>query len=150
MSPLLIALLLFAMFVALIPVRRLAAAGWSAGSLFTTWTFYSLGLFAGLRFPGLASFVLPVLVVAFVLPFVAGPERLARLLGRRQRLPVVIDVTPRPAPGLAAPPAPVDRSGAAAGPAAASDASQAPDGRPSQRWVPGRPGRTRRPPEEER
>jgi hypothetical protein len=151
MPPALVAMLLIVMLAALIPVRRLSLAGWSTGTLFTTWVLYSVGLFVGLRFPGVSRFVLPVLLVAFVLPFVAGPERLTRLFGRRR--PPVINVTPPPRPGLAEPaPAPMPKP--SAGEEAAGDAAAASSGassaRPSQRWVPGRPGRTRRPPEEER
>ncbi len=130
-------MLLLVMLAALIPVRRLSVAGWSAGALFTAWVVYAVGLFVGLRLPGLARFVLPVMIIAFVLPFVAGPERLARLLGRRRARPV-INVTPPPAPGLGEPQE------------AAPQTTTDPGGRPSQRWAPGRPGRTRRPPEEER
>jgi hypothetical protein len=147
MPPALLAMLLLVMLAALIPVRRLSVAGWSTGTLFTTWVLYSVGLFVGLRFPGVSRFVLPVLIVAFVLPFVAGPERLTRLFGRRR--PSVINVTPPPPPGLAEPgatPAP----NPAAGEDAAGQATAASSARPSQRWVPGRPGRRRRPPEEER
>ncbi len=104
MGPELILLLLLAGFVALLPVRRLHEGGWATGSLFTAWFLYALGLFAGMRFPGVARFLLPVVALAFVAPYVAGPRRLAalgRLLGtRREAPPVIIDVTPRPAPGL--------------------------------------------------
>ena len=58
-----------------------------------------------MRFPGPFRLLLPVLIVAYVAPFVAGPERLARVLRKRRPEPgVVIDVTPRPAPGLPEPP----------------------------------------------
>ena len=75
---------------------------------------YSLGIFVGMRFPGPFRLLLPVLIVAYVAPFVAGPERLARVLrGRRPAPGVVIDVTPRPAPGSAraAAAGPVRRAG---------------------------------------
>jgi len=141
MSPALIAMLLIVMLAALLPVRRLSVAGWSAGSLLTAWIVYALGLFVGLRFPGAGRFVLPVLIVAFILPFVAGPERLARLFGGR-RPPEVINVTPPPAPGLGEPATPREEP--------AAGAPSAEGQRPSQRWVPGRPGRRKRPPEEDR
>ena len=144
MSPALLAMLLIVMLAALLPVRRLSVAGWSTSALFTTWILYALGLFVGLRFPGVSRFVLPVLIVAFVLPFVAGPERLTRLFGGR-RPPVVIDVTPPPAPGLREPGSPPAEERAER-----SKATGATSGRPTQRWMPGQPGRKRRPPEEER
>ena len=54
--------------------------------------------------PARFRFLLPILVLAYVAPFVAGPERLARVLrGRRREEPAVIDVTPKPAPGLPEP-----------------------------------------------
>jgi hypothetical protein len=111
MTPALIALLLLAMLLALIPVRRLNTAGWSAGSLFTAWLLYALATFAAVRLGGPLRYLLPVLVIAYVAPFVARPERLARLLGPRREPPrPVIDVTPRAAQGLPDPePAPPPR-----------------------------------------
>jgi len=104
MSPELLLLLLLTCLAAMIPVRRLHEAGWSANSLFTAWFLYAVSLFAGMRFPGLARFLLPVVAIAFVAPYVVGPRRLAalgRLFGARREAPrVVIDVTPKPAPGL--------------------------------------------------
>ena len=121
--PALIALFLVATLVALVPVRRLHVAGWSAGSLFTAWVLYSIGIFAGIRFAGPLRLLLPILLVAYVAPFVARPERLSRFLGRRPVPPrPVIDVTPAPAPGL-----------------------PEPDGTPRPRRG---AGRSRRPPEE--
>jgi hypothetical protein len=65
----------------------------------------ALGIVAGVRFPGPFRLLLPILVLAYVAPFVAGPERLSRVLGGRKRdRGVIIDVTPRPAPGLPEPP----------------------------------------------
>lgn len=102
MSAALLLLFLVATLVALIPVRRLQLAGWSAGSLFTAWVLYAVGILVGVRFPGPFKLLLPILVLAYVAPFVAGPERLTRILGRRRREEphVIIDVTPPPAPGL--------------------------------------------------
>ena len=150
MSPALIAMLLAVMLAALLPVRRLSVAGWSAGALFTTWVLYALGLFVGLRFPGAARFVLPVLIIAFVLPFVAGPERLTRLFGGR-RPPEVINVTPPPALGLGGQTGPGEPAAPADRPADdRAGTAKTRGGQPSQRWAPGRPGRKHRPPEEER
>lgn len=105
MSPALILLLLVAMFVALLPVWRLHVADWPPSWLFTMWVLYSVGIIVGIRFPGPFRLLLPVLVLAYVAPFVAGPERLSRLLNRRGRAErPVINVTPRPAPGLPEPP----------------------------------------------
>lgn len=86
---------------ALLPVWRLHRAGWPRRWLATAWIVYALGIFVGVRFPGAFRLLLPILVLLYVAPFVAGPERLARVLrGRRPDRGVIIDVTPRPAPGL--------------------------------------------------
>ena len=74
-------------------------AGWSPPGSGTP-----CSIFVAVRLP-LIRFVIPILVLAFLAPFVAGPERVTRVLaGRRPAPGVVIDVTPRPAPGLAEPP----------------------------------------------
>jgi hypothetical protein len=106
MSPEMIFLFLLSALLAMLPVRRLHEAGWSSGSLFTAWLVYALGLFLGMRFLGLARFLVPVVAVAFAAPFLAGPRRLAaigRLFRARQAPRTVIDVTPRPSPGLPGP-----------------------------------------------
>ena len=70
----------------------------------TAWVLYSLGIFVAVRLP-VVRLVIPIVVLAFVAPFVAGPERLTRVLQRRRTVPaVVIDVTPRGAPGEPEPP----------------------------------------------
>jgi hypothetical protein len=98
-NPALIALILVAALVALLPVWRLRIAGWSRGALVTAWALYMLGIFLAVRFAGPMRFLLPILVVAYVAPFIVGPERLARVLDRRAKAepPPVKNVTP-PAP----------------------------------------------------
>jgi hypothetical protein len=104
MSPGLILLLIVACLVAMLPVWRLRLAGWPARWLLTAWIVYAIGIIAAVRFAAAVRFLLPILVLAYVAPFVAGPERLARVLRRRRRdEPAVIDVTPKPAPGLPEP-----------------------------------------------
>lgn len=96
MSALLLLVLLVAALLALIPVWRLRVAGWRPGWLLTGWLVYTLGIILVLRVPGPARFLVPILVLAYVAPFVAGPERLTRLFGTRPAPPRrVIDVTPR-------------------------------------------------------
>ena len=74
--------------------RRLA--GPLAG---VAWILYAIGIFAVLRLPGL-RLLIPIVVLAFIAPFVAGPERVSRVLAGRRTTPgVVIDVTPRAAAG---------------------------------------------------
>lgn len=104
MSPGLILVLLVAMLLAMLPVWRLHKAGWRPGVLFWSWVIYAVALLAVIRLPGPARFLLPILVLAFVAPFVAGPERLSRVLGPRTPKPrPIIDVTPKPRPGLPEP-----------------------------------------------
>jgi hypothetical protein len=105
MSPGLALVLLIAMLLALLPVWRLHHAGWRPGVLFWAWVIYAAALVAVIRLPGPFRFLLPILVLAFVAPFVAGPERLARVFGpKAPGARPVIDVTPRPKPGLPEPP----------------------------------------------
>lgn len=113
-SPALLFVLLVAALLALLPVWRLNVAGWRPGVLVAAWIAYAVSIILVLRLPGPSRFLVPILVLAYVAPFVAGPERLARVLGRRRPAArPVIDVTPAPKPGLPEPPAddgPDDRS----------------------------------------
>ena len=123
MSAALVLLVIVACLVAMLPVWRLRLAGWPARWLFAAWLVYTIGILLAVRFAGGFRFLLPILVLAYVAPFVAGPERLARVLGgRRPEEPSVIDVTPKPAPGL--PPPAGDNDGGA------NDAPDDPQGDP--------------------
>jgi len=105
MSPAVLLTLLIAGLIALIPVWRLNVAGWPPRTLVTAWLLYAIGIFLAIRFPVAVRLLIPVLVLAFVAPFVAGPERLSRVLRSRRPEPgVVINVTPRPRTGLPEPP----------------------------------------------
>lgn len=105
MWPGLLILLLVASLLALLPVWRLRVAGWPPRSLFIAWLIYAIGIFVIVRFPGPFRFLVPILVLAMIAPFVAGPERLTRILGgRRPPARIIIDVTPKPPPGLPEPP----------------------------------------------
>jgi hypothetical protein len=100
-NPGLIALFLVAALVALLPVWRLRAAGWPRGVLVTAWLLYAFGIFLAVRFPAGFRLLLPILVVAFVAPFIVGPERLNRILRRPPPTPPKVkDVTPPPPPAL--------------------------------------------------
>jgi hypothetical protein len=94
---------LLAGLLALVPVWRLRAAGWPPAWLFASWVTYAVVILLVMRFAALTKYLLPILIVLYVAPFVAGPERLARVLGgrRRQEPRRVIDVTPKPPPSLA-------------------------------------------------
>lgn len=98
MSPLLVLVLLVVGLLTLIPVWRLRVAGWPPRWLIAAWLTLTIAGVLVVQFPGPARFLIPLLVLACVAPFVAGPERLTRVLGgRRERevRGVVIDVTPR-------------------------------------------------------
>ena len=98
MLPALILVLLLAGLLALVPVWRLRTASWPPAWLFASWVMYGVLILVVMRFAGVTRFVLPILVVAYIAPFVVGPERLSRLVPKRQEPErTVIDVTP-PAP----------------------------------------------------
>jgi hypothetical protein len=102
----------------LIPTRRLFIAGWSGRAL----AIYFFGLVAlgvivaELRTP--ARFLIPLLVVAYVAPFVTARDGIRRLFGRprAEARPVI---RPSPRPSLPEPPvvvAPDDPEAASARP----------------------------------
>ena len=100
MSPVLLLIVLVAALIGahpgVAPARRRLAARW----LVVAWILYSVGdLPRGPRSRSRPGFLLPILVLAYVAPFVAGPERLTRVLrGPGEPPRPVIDVTPRAAP----------------------------------------------------
>lgn len=101
MPPLLLVVLLVAGLVALIPVWRLRVAAWPASWLAVAWIGYAAAIVFAIRAPAASRFLVPMLVLAVVAPFVAGPERLSRVLrGRRDPGRPVINVTPRPSAAL--------------------------------------------------
>jgi hypothetical protein len=101
MTAVLLLTLLVACLLAMLPVWRLQVAGWPRGWLLAAWLAYAVMLLLAIRFTPAVRFLLPVLVLAFVAPFVAGPERLARVLAGRKPPPrPIIDVTPAPPPAL--------------------------------------------------
>ena len=94
-------IVLVAALIAMIPVWRLRGAGWPRRWLFVAWVLYAVGIFAAVRAPAASRFMLPILVLAFVAPFVAGPERLTRVLrGRGEPRRPIINVTPHPPTSL--------------------------------------------------
>ena len=99
--PLLLVIVLVAALVALIPVWRLRIAGWPPRWLVLAWVLYAASIFLAVRAPLATRFLLPILVLAYVAPFIAGPERLTRVLrGPGEPARPVIDVTPPAAAGL--------------------------------------------------
>jgi hypothetical protein len=107
MSPALILTFLLAALLAMLPVRRLHQAGWTSGALMTSWVVYVALILVGIDAGAGSKYLLPVLVVLFVLPYAIGParlERIGRLFGARSA-PArrVINVTPPGAPGVVEP-----------------------------------------------
>jgi len=101
MLPALILVFLLAGLLALVPVWRLRTANWPPAWLFAAWVTYGVIILLVMRFAGVTRFLLPILVVAYIAPFVVGPERLSRLVPRRREPErTVIDVTPPPPDGL--------------------------------------------------
>lgn len=108
MTPALLLAVLAASLISTLPVRRLYQAGWTSGALLTAWLVYLFGILSGLEMGFGSRYVVPVLIVLFVLPYAAGQarlERAGRLFGARRAVErPVIDVTP-PGSGEAVQPA---------------------------------------------
>ena len=67
---------------ALIPTRRLFTAGWRSGSLAAYFgMLFSLGLLIALT-RGRVGFLLPILVLVYIAPFVTARDGIRRLRGR--------------------------------------------------------------------
>ena len=115
MSPVLLVIVLVAALLGLIPVWRLRIAGWPTRWLVLAWIAYAASILLAVRAPLATRFLLPILVLAYVAPFIAGPERLSRVLRRPPDPPrPIIDVTPPPPSGLPGgedDTAPVDENG---------------------------------------
>jgi hypothetical protein len=96
--PWLLALALVLALLALIPARRLQLAGFSAraigGYAIVLWGFAML---IAIR-PGATRVLIPMLLVAYIAPFVAGPDTVRRVLRRPAGGPGagVTGDTPRP------------------------------------------------------
>ena len=94
-APWLIALALALGLIVLIPARRLQLAGLS-GRVTGAYAaaLWAMGMVVAIRPVGL-RFLLPILLIAYLAPFVAGPERMARVLVRRRLDPPPMkNVTP--------------------------------------------------------
>jgi hypothetical protein len=106
LEPLPIALGLGIALLVLLPARRLQLAGlrarWIAAYFVVTW---ALGFFLAFR-PVAARFLVPILVLLYIAPFVTAPERVTQLV-RRPRpggrgdppRPPMKNVTPPDPPG---------------------------------------------------
>ncbi|MBF8289689.1 MAG: hypothetical protein HW391_657 [Chloroflexi bacterium] len=87
MSPTTIALVGLVALLVLLPTRRLQLAGWSRQSL--TAYFLGLWLLGSLvaALPSPARFLIPLLLVIYLAPFVTLRDGINRLLGRPPRAP---------------------------------------------------------------
>jgi hypothetical protein len=77
-APWFIALALGVAFLVLLPARRLQLGGLSARAIGTYAVFVWLLGMAVLVRPGMTRFLIPMLILAYIAPFVAGPDRIAR------------------------------------------------------------------------
>ncbi len=94
MSPLVLGLALLLGLVVLLPARRLYLAGWSSAAIATYYVAVWILAFVIAWFPGRSRFLVPLLLVAYLVPFITfrlGVDRLARRLGVR---PPPRNVTP--------------------------------------------------------
>ena len=100
--PALLALALVVGLLVLLPARRLQLAGLSPQVIGLYAACLWLGGFLLAIRPIGARFLLPILLLAYIAPFVAAPERVGRLLRRGQPRdpprPPMKDVTPRDDP----------------------------------------------------
>ena len=95
-APWLLALALGVAFAVLLPARRLQLGGLSSRAIGIYALFvWALGMAVVIR-PGVTRFLIPILLVAYIAPFVAGPDRIARWSRRRGGPPPkeLKDVTP--------------------------------------------------------
>ncbi len=137
-NPALLAFLLVVALLALLPTRRLHLGGWP-GRAVLAYYLVLIGLaLAAVELRAFGRLVVPVLVVAYLAPFVAVGDGLARLLGTRRWRPdrgtgpAPKDVTPPVAllegvaasrsPGGSQPAAPTDRAGEGPRPPSEPDA----------------------------
>jgi hypothetical protein len=98
--PWLLALTLGLGLLVLIPARRLRAAGLSRGSVgLYVLVIWGLAMFVAIR-PGATRIVIPLLLLAYLAPFIAGPDVLGRVLRRRPPPPSIKNVTPPDPPSL--------------------------------------------------
>ena len=82
----------------LIPARRLQSAGFSGGVIGTyAVILWALGMAMAIQ-PVASRFLLPILIIAYLAPFVAAPEAVRRIVGRGGRRdlgrPPMKNVTP--------------------------------------------------------
>jgi hypothetical protein len=106
-APWLLALALVLGLLVLIPARRLQAAEFASRTIgLYALALWAMGMLLAIR-PFGARFLVPILLVAYLAPFIGAPEQVRRVLGRRRTgvpgaaadAPPMKDVTPREPPG---------------------------------------------------
>ncbi len=98
LSPAILALGLALALIVLLPARRLQLAGLTARSIgLYALALWLLGAIVAIR-PGSTRLLIPILLIAYLAPFVAAPDRIARVLRRGGRHdpppPPIKNVTP--------------------------------------------------------
>jgi hypothetical protein len=80
--PWLLALALVLGLLVLVPARRLQLAGLAPRTIgILAATLWGLGMLVAIR-PVASRFLIPILLIAYIAPFVAAPDQLGRVLGR--------------------------------------------------------------------
>ena len=83
-APWILALAIALGLIVLVPARRLQLAGLSAMAIGAyAALLWGLGMFVVIRPIGI-RFLLPILLILYIAPFVASPDRVARVLSRRR------------------------------------------------------------------
>lgn len=86
-APALLAVGLVLGLLVLLPARRLQLAGLQARTIgMYALVLWGLGFFLAVR-PGATRFLIPILLIAYLAPFVVAPDRVAGILRRGGRLP---------------------------------------------------------------
>jgi len=101
--PWLIALALVLGLLVLVPARRLREAGLSRGSVGVYIALlWGVAMLVAIR-PGATRLLIPILLLGYLAPFIASPDLIGRILGRRPRpgdAPPIKNVTPPDPPPL--------------------------------------------------
>lgn len=86
-APALLAVGLVLGLLVLLPARRLQLAGLRARTIgMYALVLWGLGFLLAIR-PAATRFLIPILLIAYIAPFIVAPDRMARILRRGGRLP---------------------------------------------------------------
>jgi hypothetical protein len=88
-TPVLLILGLVLAFVVLVPARRLQLAGFAGRTVgLYALVLWALAFFLAIR-PAATRFLIPILLVAYIAPFVVAPDRLGRIVRRGRGTPPI-------------------------------------------------------------